>query len=100
MHNLGAKRIKDFLPDEIHLRLGLSATPERQHDPVGTSTVLEYFGGIQYQYTIEQAIADGRLCPYLYYPHIVHLNDDEADRYWKLTKSIAALMGTEMSDDL
>lgn len=36
VHNLGAEKIQQFLPPEIQLRLGLSATPERHHDPVGT----------------------------------------------------------------
>ena len=68
VHNLGAERIRMALPDGIALRLGLSATPERHYDPVGTSAVLSYFGGTVYEYTLPQAIADGRLCPYRYYP--------------------------------
>lgn len=44
VHNLGAERIREALPGGTALRLGLSATPERRYDPVGTSAVLTYFG--------------------------------------------------------
>jgi hypothetical protein len=42
-HNLGAGSIQKTLPDEIQLRLGLSATPERHHGPVGTQAIVDYF---------------------------------------------------------
>jgi hypothetical protein len=60
VHNLGAENARAALPDGIALRLGLSATPERHFDPVGTAAVLDYFAPIVYQYTLPQAIADGR----------------------------------------
>jgi DNA phosphorothioation system restriction enzyme len=89
VHNLGAERIREALPDGIALRLGLSATPERHHDPVGTSAVLAYFGGPVYDYPLSQAIADGRLCPYRYYPVPVDLTDEEADQYLEITAKLA-----------
>jgi superfamily II DNA or RNA helicase len=89
VHNLGAERIKEALPDGIALRLGLSATPERHYDPVGTAAVLSYFGGPVYEYPLSQAIAEGRLCPYRYYPVPVDLTDDEADKYLDITAKLA-----------
>ena len=79
VHNLGAERGREALPEAITLRLGLSATPERHYDPVGTAAVLAYFGGPVYTYSLSQAIADGCLCPYRYYPVPVTLTDEEAD---------------------
>lgn len=89
VHNLGAERIREALPDGIAMRLGLSATPERHYDPVGTSAVLTYFGGPVYEYSLSQAIADGRLCPYRYYPVPVDLTDEEADQYLDITAKLA-----------
>ena len=89
VHNLGAERGRKALPDEIAMRLGLSATPERHYDPVGTSAMLTYFGGIIYEYPLSQAIAEGRLCRYRYYPIPVELTDDEADSYEEISSKLA-----------
>ena len=89
VHNLGSGKNRAALPDQIQMRLGLSATPERHHDPVGTQAVYEYFGGTVYEYTIAQAIAEGRLCPYRYYPIPVDLIDAETDQYEEITLKLA-----------
>ena len=89
VHNLGAANARTALPDGITLRLGLSATPERHFDPVGTAAVLDYFGPIVYQYSLSQAIADGRLCRYRYHPILVDLTDAEADEYLEITTRLA-----------
>lgn len=101
VHNLGAERVKDALLDGITMRLGLSATPERHHDPVGTAVVLNYFGGIVYEYSLAQAIADGRLCNYLYHPVPVELTDDETDLYEEITAKLAKFFpGRDTEDDI
>lgn len=101
VHNLGAERIKEALLDGIVLRLGLSATPERHHDPVGTSTVLDYFGGIVYEYSLSQAIADGRLCHYRYHPIPVELTDEETDAYEEITAKLAKFFpGGDADEDI
>lgn len=101
VHNLGAERIKDVLLDGITMRLGLSATPERHHDPVGTAVVLNYFGGIVYEYSLAQAIADGRLCNYRYHPVPVELTDEETDIYEEITAKLAKFFpGRDMDDDI
>jgi DNA phosphorothioation system restriction enzyme len=88
VHNLGAERIREALPDGIAMRLGLSATPDRHYDPVGTKAVFDYFGGPVYEYSLSQAIADGRLCQYRYYPITVELTDAEANEYEELTTKL------------
>jgi DNA phosphorothioation system restriction enzyme len=101
VHNLGAERVKDALLDGITMRLGLSATPERHHDPVGTAVVLNYFGGIVYEYSLAQAIADGRLCNYRYHPVPVELTDEETDIYEEITAKLAKFFpGRDMDDDV
>ena len=88
-HNLGSYRIESGLPRNIGLRLGLSATPERQYDEVGTEALLDYFGAIiQPEFTLATAIEQGALVRYLYYPVFVELTNSEASIYAKLTKQI------------
>lgn len=92
VHNLGAPGIKATLPEGIAMRLGLSATPERHFDPVGTKTVIDYFGGVIFEYTLDQAIAEGRLCPYRYYPVVVDLTEPEAEQYAEISAKLAKIM--------
>ena len=48
-------------------RMGLSATPKRYFDKIGTEKMIEFFGGIiEPKYTIQNAIADGVLVEYYY----------------------------------
>ena len=88
-HNLGSTRIESSLPRNIGLRLALSATPERQYDELGTEALLDYFGSIiQPEFTLADAIKQGALAHYLYYPVFVELTASEAEEYAKLTKRI------------
>jgi superfamily II DNA or RNA helicase len=94
-HNLGAGGIQLSLPDEIQLRLGLSATPERHHDPIGTQSIIDYFGGVVFEYPLSRAIADGRLCPYRYYPHLVTLTEEETEEYAEITAKLGRMIGAK-----
>jgi len=88
-HHLGSPRLLASLPWQIGLRLGLSATPERYFDETGTEAVFEYFGNVlEPQFTLANAIAQGALVPYHYYPLFVELTASEALAYAKLTKRI------------
>lgn len=98
-HNLGAGGIQKTLPEEISLRLGLSATPERHHDLIGTQALVDYFGGIVYEYPLARAIADGRLCSYRYYPHLVTLNEQETEEYAEITAKLGKMMGGKEKDE-
>jgi DNA phosphorothioation system restriction enzyme len=101
VHNLGAEHIQKALPDGIRLRLGLSATPERHHDPVGTQAVVDYFGGVVYEFPLARAIAEGRLCPYRYHPHLVSLNAREAEEYAEITARLGRMMaGKDKNEEL
>lgn len=88
-HNLGAPRLEESLPRRIGLRLALSATPERYFDEGGTQSLLDYFGSvIQPEFTLRDAIAQGALVHYLYYPIVVELTEIESRAYAKLTEKI------------
>jgi DNA phosphorothioation system restriction enzyme len=88
-HNLGAPRLEESLPRRVGLRLALSATPERYFDDGGTQSLLDYFGPVlQPEFTLKDAIAQGALVHYLYYPVLVELTAAESIAYLKLTKRI------------
>ena len=102
-HNLGAEHAADVLPQGIKLRLGLSATPKRHMDDPGTQRLLEYFGGVVFEFGIKEALKTPAspgsektvLCPYEYHPVLVSLDDDEAEEYLALSERLARCMGTD-----
>ncbi|WP_233258263.1 DNA phosphorothioation system restriction enzyme [[Phormidium] sp. ETS-05] len=88
-HNLGAPRLEESLPRNFGLRLALSATPERYFDDNGTQSLLDYFGPVlPPELTLADAIRQGALVHYLYYPLLVTLTEEESVVYAKLTKRI------------
>ncbi|AUT01083.1 DNA phosphorothioation system restriction enzyme [Nostoc sp. CENA543] len=88
-HNLGAPKLEESLPRSVGLRLALSATPERYFDDDGTQSLFDYFGAVlQPEFTLRDAISQGALVHYLYYPILVELTEAESIAYLKLTKKI------------
>ncbi len=88
-HNLGAPKLEESLPRRIGLRLALSATPERYFDEGGTQSLFDYFGPVlQPEFTLRDAITQGALVHYLYYPILVELTETESRAYAKLTEKI------------
>lgn len=88
-HNLGAPRLEESLPRNIGLRLALSATPERYFDDGGTESLFDYFGSVlKPEFSLQDAINQGALVHYLYYPVLVELTEIESINYLKLTKRI------------
>ncbi|GAX37916.1 DNA phosphorothioation system restriction enzyme [Nodularia sp. NIES-3585] len=88
-HNLGSPKLDENLPRRVGLRLALSATPERYFDDYGTQSLFDYFGSVlQPEFNLKDAIAQGALVHYLYYPILVELTETESMAYLKLTKKI------------
>jgi DNA phosphorothioation system restriction enzyme len=88
-HHLGTARLEECLPRTIGLRLALSATPERYFDDDGTEVLFNYFGQVlKPEFSLEDAINQGALVRYYYYPIFVELTENEASTYAKLTKRI------------
>lgn len=92
-HNVGSNSVLDTIKNiKVKKRMGLSATPKRVYDPEGTEAMESFFDDSEpytYNYSMEQAITNGVLCKYDYYPHIVQLTSEELEEYVKLTKRIA-----------
>ena len=91
MHHLGAEHSRLALPTNFEYRMGLSATPDRWFDEEGTQSLRDYFGDTVFEFTLSDAIAQGFLTEYYYYPHLVDLTADEIERYEELTRRIARL---------
>ena len=98
VHNLGREAFLENRPEFIQFRLGLSATPIRQYDEVGTAALFDYFGGVVYEFTLEDAIGVC-LVPYDYIVHMVRLSDDEMYSYRVLTERIKRILWQVSEDD-
>ncbi len=96
-HNIGGGFMLQRLPDiKYSRRIGLSATPERQYNSESNQKVLEFFGckdGYTFEYSMREAIQNGALCRYYYYPHIVKLTQTEMSDYVEVTHKIVKMMG-------
>jgi superfamily II DNA or RNA helicase len=102
VHGLGAPEHSNGLLSVYDYRLGLSATPERYYDEVGTAKLLEYFKGTVYTFCLHRAIneinpdtGETFLVPYDYHPIIVDLEFDELEEYVSLSTYIATLVSIE-----
>lgn len=99
VHHIGApeySKVLDWCAPELG-RIGLSATPQRAWDATGTEKIFEYFEGIVYEYGIRDAIRDGYLCKYQYFPRFISLDADELAEYLYLSKQIGrrlAILGS------
>ncbi|MBW4695613.1 MAG: DNA phosphorothioation system restriction enzyme [Lyngbya sp. HA4199-MV5] len=99
-HNLGAKRLEASLPRNVGLRLALSATPERYFDDRGTQSLFDYFGSVlEPEFTLRDAIEQGALVPYLYYPLFVELTEQEAQAYSELSTKIGRALAIADGDE-
>lgn len=95
VHTTGATVYRRILRDDFRYRLGLSATPVRPYDEEGTEYVLEYFGSVVYEFTLEQAIAAGILCEYDYHVYITPLSESEYEIFKNLTAKIGRLLNSD-----
>lgn len=100
-HHLGAQHLSKKLPTNIPYRLALSATPRRWFDEEGTEKLISYFNpGIISEFGLKDAIKEGFLTQYRYYPHIVCLTDEEFEQYYEISKKITKMMPMKGELDL
>lgn len=103
-HNMGGGLMAQRLSDIKYLRrIGLSATPERQFDDTGNRRLMDFFGcadSYTFEYSMAEAIQNGALCRYYYYPHIVRLTENEMTEYVELSKKIVKIMGFHDEESL
>jgi superfamily II DNA or RNA helicase len=100
VHASGSEGTSLGLLDEYKYRLGLSATPDRYFDEIGTKRIMNFFepsikceqcenhGSIVFSFELKDAIPK-YLAEYEYFPYYVELTDDELEEYKNKTKAIA-----------
>ena len=91
VHRIGAPDTRRIL-NEIPAggRLGLSATPERFGDPVGSALILDYFGPVlEPEFTLRDALDANVLVPYEYDFITCRLTEDEQERWDDLSLRVA-----------
>jgi superfamily II DNA or RNA helicase len=100
IHQIGSPKNSIALTIQSGASLGLSATPIRYGDPEGTQRIFTSFGSvIPPAITLQDAIAAGRLVNYEYFPHAVHLSDEESELWKKLTKQISFELAKSKKND-
>ncbi len=95
VHALGAEKLKNALDERYFYRIGLSATPSRWFDDIGSKYIENYFGNNSYIFDIERALLTTNpltqrsyLVNYYYNLIFVNLTKDEQIEYDILTKKI------------
>jgi superfamily II DNA or RNA helicase len=86
-HSLGAAAFRESERDFANYRLGLSATPMRQHDELGTERLLQYFGEVVFRFGLDRAIGVC-LVPYEYRVSIASIQDEELQEFLALSAQI------------
>ncbi|MFC1976417.1 DEAD/DEAH box helicase family protein [Chloroflexota bacterium] len=98
VHNVGAPTYRKILDLAYQWRLGLSATPVRHFDEIGSATINDYFLEVVYVYGLKQALEDKHLSPYAYKVYAAELSLEEYDQYMSLTYRIISLRGRSEDD--
>lgn len=91
-HNFGSKKQITCMSEKFNFRLALSATIIRHHNEYGTQRLFDYFGDKCIEYTLKDAIVDGKLTPYYYYPILVSFNEEELHEYVEITDKVAKIL--------
>ncbi|MFT5759392.1 MAG: superfamily II DNA or RNA helicase [Alteromonadaceae bacterium] len=100
VHEIGSRENSKALKIIAGKKLGLSATPIRFGDPIGTQKIFDYFGPvIQPPFTLIDAIKSGRLVEYEYIPHAIRFTAEESDRWETETKAISREFARSKKDE-
>ena len=102
VHGIGSPENRLILDSlsKSKMRMGLSATPERFNDLVGTSAIYQFFGSeLEPKFTLEDAINKGILVPYDYTFALSTLSETEQKDYDRLSLQISQLVARIKSGD-
>lgn len=98
-HNIGSQNSLKHLPEMIKWRIGLSATPERIYDDLGSERLYDFFNSrppeYTYRYTMKQAIEEGILCHYDYYPIFIELTSSEMNEYERISEQLRKFIDSD-----
>ena len=88
VHRVGSKHFSKVLKINSEARLGLSATPRRYGDPIGTKKIYDYFKNRLEPIIGLQDVIGTALVPYQYFPKRCYLSEEELDDWDELTQKI------------
>lgn len=93
VHGFGSASYRDKLSGKVSpyiYRLGLSATPEREYDELGNKFILDEIGPVIFSFGLEDAIKNGILCEFSYYPISYSLTDEDKKKKQAIIAGYAA----------
>lgn len=96
-HHHSAEKTIKCLPPQASWRLGLSATPENYWNDEATNRLLSYYGSIIAEYSLKEALDEGILTPYKYFPILVDLTESEVIEYESISKKIGQIVAYNQS---
>ena len=94
VHGIGSPNYRKILEclSKSNIRLGLSATPKRFNDSIGTAAIYNFFGEeLEPEFSLSDAISKNILVEYDYEFRTINLNDDEQFDFDNLTNQIAQM---------
>lgn len=102
VHSFGAKQISEKYEDINGIfpyRLGVSATPFRKQDDE-SEKLINFFNKIVFKYTLEDAIKNGYLNEYEYYPIVLSFSQEELSQYREnfASKDLENIGSTELRE--
>ncbi len=105
-HGLGARVFSKALSPLYSARLGLTATPSRWFDEVGSKSLQDFFHGTVYEFSLSKALnwidphtGQTPLAPYNYHPEFIDLTDEELEEFASLTQQIVAEAARSQHDE-
>lgn len=104
-HWLGAKVFQKALLQSYKYRIGLSATPSRWYDEIGTTKLIDFYGNCNFEFTIHDALTQynpltGKhfLVNYDYNISKVSLDESESILYKEVSTKISRLWNLRDND--
>ena len=104
-HWLGARKFQQALLPCYKYRIGLSATPSRWFDDVGTAKLVDYYGNANFEFTIKDALTEynpitGKhfLVNYSYIISKVSLDETETEQYKEVSAKISKFWNLKDND--
>lgn len=106
VHGLGATAFQSAMDPIYSKRLGLSATPSRYFDEVGTAKLIDYFDKTVFEFDTAKALnwrdpvtQKRALCDYKYLPNLVDLSHEEMEKYNDFSAQIGKYQGRELTQE-
>jgi superfamily II DNA or RNA helicase len=92
-HKAASAQFRSVLGVPTIAALGLSATPERPYDDGLSEILIPALGPVIYSYSYREALRDGVIVPFEVRNVVFDLEEERAEEYDKLTKSITRMAG-------